>query len=181
MKKLFATMILALITATAAVTPLAANPNNASEDTAKTIKKIRKELVTLPFYSVFDNLAFKYEEGVVTLYGQVSRPTLRKDAERVVERVAGVDQVVNHIEVLPLSNFDDQIRVAVYRAIYRQPGIDRLALQAVPSIHIIVRNGNVTLEGVVPNKSDATRAFIAANSVPNVFSVTNNLRVEKSK
>ena len=181
MKKLFATMILALITATAAVTPLAANPNNASEDTAKTIKKIRKELVTLPFYSVFDNLAFKYEEGVVTLYGQVSRPTLRKDAERVVERVAGVDQVVNHIEVLPLSNFDDQIRVAVYRAIYRQPGLDRLALQAVPSIHIIVRNGNVTLEGVVPNKSDATRAFIAANSVPNVFSVTNNLRVEKSK
>jgi len=181
MKKLFATMILALITATAAVTPLAANPNNASEDTAKTIKKIRKELVTLPFYSVFDNLAFKYEEGVVTLYGQVSRPTLRKDAERVVERVAGVDQVVNHIEVLPLSSFDDQIRVAVYRAIYRQPGLDRLALQAVPSIHIIVRNGNVTLEGVVPNKSDATRAFIAANSVPNVFSVTNNLRVEKSK
>ncbi len=181
MKKLFATMILALVTATAAVMPVAANPNNTVEDTDKTLKKIRKELVTLPFYSVFDNLAFNYEDGVVTLYGQVSRPTLRKDAERVVERVAGVDQVVNRIEVLPLSNFDDQIRRAVFRAVYRQPGLDRLAFQAVPPIHIIVKNGNVTLEGVVPNKGDATRAFIAANGVPNVFSVTNNLRVEKGK
>jgi len=180
MKKLFATMVLALITATAAM-PVAANPNNTVEDTDKTLKKIRKELVTLPFYSVFDNLAFNYEEGVVTLYGQVSRPTLRKDAERVVERVAGVDQVINRIEVLPLSSFDDQIRRAVFRAVYRQPGLDRLAFQAVPPIHIIVKNGNVTLEGVVPNKGDATRAFIAANGVSNVFSVTNNLRVEKGK
>jgi hyperosmotically inducible protein len=179
MKKFFAALVLALIAATAAVMPVAANPNR--EDTAKTVRKIRKELVTLPFYGVFDNLAFKYEEGVVTLYGQVSRPTLRKDAERVVERVAGVDQVVNRIEVLPLSGFDDQIRRAVYRAIYRQPGLDRLAFQAVPPIHIIVRNGNVTLEGVVPNQGDATRAFIAANGVPNVFSVTNNLRVEKGE
>lgn len=181
MKKLFATMILALATATAAIMPVAANPNNKVEDTDKTLKKIRKELVTLPFYGVFDNLAFNYEDGVVTLYGQVSRPTLRKDAERVVERVTGVDQVINRIEVLPLSNFDNQIRRAVFRAIYRQPGLDRLAFQAVPPIHIIVKKGNVTLEGVVPNKGDATRAFIAANGVPNVFSVTNNLRVEKGK
>src|SRR5215510_11903322 len=116
MKKFFAEMILALITATAAVAPIAANPNNAADD-ANTIKKIRKELVTLPFFGVFDNLAFKYEEGVVTLYGQVSRPTLKKDAARVVERVEGVDQVINKVEVLPLSNFDDRVRVAVYRAI----------------------------------------------------------------
>ena len=86
---------------------------------------------------------------------------------------------MNNIEVLPLSNFDDRIRLNVYRAIYRQPGLDRLSLQAVPPIHIIVKNGNVTLEGVVNSKSDATRAFIAANGVPNVFSVTNNLRVER--
>ncbi len=178
MKKLFATMILALV---AMAAPVAANPNNKVEDADKTLKKIRKELVTLPFYGVFDNLAFNYEDGVVTLYGQVSRPTLRKDAERVVERVAGVDQVINRIEVLPLSSFDDRIRLAVYRAVYRQPGLDRLAFQAVPPIHIIVKNGNVTLEGVVPNKGDATRAFIAANGVPNVFSVTNNLRVEKGE
>jgi hyperosmotically inducible protein len=180
MKKCFAGMILALITSVAATSGVVANPNSAA-NSANTLRKIRKELVTLPFYGVFDNLAFKYEEGVVTLYGQVSRPTLKKDAARVVERVAGVDQVINKIEVLPLSNFDDRIRVAVYRAIYRQPGIDRLSLQAVPPIHIIVKNGNVTLEGVAPNKGDATRAFIAANGVPGVFSVKNNLRIEKNK
>jgi hyperosmotically inducible protein len=176
MKKCFAGMILALITSIitygitfgAAITPVAANPNNTAND-ANTIRKIRKELVTLPFYGVFDNLAFKYEEGVVTLYGQVSRPTLKKDAARVVERVAGVDQVINKIEVLPLSNFDDRIRTAIYRAVYRQPGLDRLSIQ------------NVTLEGVVANKGDATRAFIAANGVPGVFSVKNNLRIEKNK
>jgi hyperosmotically inducible protein len=181
MKKCFAGMVLILVVAMTAVAPIAANPNNTNEDGGKAVNKIRKELVTLPFYGVFDNLAFKYEEGVVTLYGQVSRPTLKKDAERVVERVAGVDQVINKIEVLPLSGFDDRTRIAVYRAVYRQPGLDRLAIQAVPPIHIIVKNGNVTLEGVVPNKGDATRAYIAANGVPNVFSVKNNLRVEKSK
>jgi hyperosmotically inducible periplasmic protein len=180
MKRFYAGMILALITSVAAITQVAANPNNAANN-ARTIRKIRKELVTLPFYGVFDNLAFKYEEGIVTLYGQVSRPTLKKDAARVVERVAGVDQVINRIEVLPLSNFDDRIRLAVYRAIYRQPGLDRLSFQAVPPIHIIVKNGNVTLEGVVANKGDATRAFIAANGVPGVFSVKNNLRIEKNK
>ena len=180
MKKYFAGMILALITSAAATSVVAANSNNAAND-ANTVRKIRKELVTLPFYGVFDNLAFKYEEGVVTLYGQVSRPTLKKDAASVVGRLAGVDQVINKIEVLPLSNFDDRIRSAVYRAIYRQPGLDRLSIQAVPPIHIIVKNGNVTLEGVASNKGDATRAFIAANGVPGVFSVKNNLRIEKNK
>jgi hyperosmotically inducible periplasmic protein len=180
MKKSFAGIILALITSVAVTSGVAAKPNSAATDT-NTIRKIRKQLVTLPFYGVFDNLAFRYEEGVVTLYGQVSRPTLKKDAARVVERVTGVDQVINRIEVLPLSNFDDRIRVAVYRAIYRQPGLDRLSLQAVPPIHIIVKNGNVTLEGVAPNKGDATRAFIAANGVPGVFSVKNNLRIEKKR
>jgi hyperosmotically inducible periplasmic protein len=180
MKKSFAGIILALIISGAVTSGVAANPNNAATN-ANTIRKIRKELVTLPFYGVFDNLAFRYEEGVVTLYGQVSRPTLKKAAARVVERVTGVDQVVNRIEVLPLSNFDDRIRVAVYRAIYRQPGLDRLSLQAVPPIHIIVKNGHVTLEGVAPNKGDATRAFIAANGVSGVFSVKNNLRIEKNR
>lgn len=176
MKKIFATAILGLVMA---VMPVAANPINETEGTEKTVKKIRKELVTLPFYGVFDNLAFKYEDGKVILYGQVSRPTLKSDAKRVVERVTGVEEVENKIEVLPLSNFDDQIRLATYRAIYRQPGLDRLSFQAVPPIHIIVKNGNVTLEGVVATKGDATRAFIAANGVSNVFSVTNNLRIER--
>ncbi|MGH9845642.1 MAG: BON domain-containing protein [Blastocatellia bacterium] len=179
MKKFFAGVVLALIVAVATVMPAAAN--NKAEITDKTVRKIRKELVTLPFYSVFDNLSFKMEDGTVTLFGQVSRPTLKKDAERVVERVAGVEQVINKIEVLPLSGFDDRIRLAVYRAVYRQPGLDRLSFQANPPIHIIVKNGNVTLEGVAPNKGDATRAFIAANGVSNVFSVTNNLRVESDR
>lgn len=176
MRKLIATALLTMMIAALSVT---AKPVNA-EETDKTMKKIRKELVTLPFFSVFDNLAFKYEEGVVTLYGQVARPTLKKDAERVVEKVAGVENVVNKIEVLPLSSFDDRIRLATYRAIYRQPGLDRLSLQAVPPIHFIVKNGNVTLEGVVANKGDATRAYIAANGVPGVFSVKNNLSIEKN-
>lgn len=176
MKKIFAIAILAAVIA---VMPVAAKPTGDADQPEKTAKKIRKELVTLPFYGVFDNLAFKYEDGTVTLYGQVSRPTLKSDAKRVVEHVAGVEEVVNKIEVLPLSNFDDRIRLATYRAIYRQPGLDRLSFQAVPPIHIIVKNGNVTLEGVVPTKSDSTRAYIAANGVSGVFSVTNNLRVEK--
>jgi hyperosmotically inducible periplasmic protein len=180
MKKCFAGMILSLIILGAAISPVAAKSDTPTNN-ANMVRKIRKELVTLPFYGVFDNLAFNYEGGVVTLYGQVSRPTLKKDAGRVVERVAGVDQVVNKIEVLPLSGFDDRIRLAVYRAIYRQPGIDRLSFQAVPPIHIIVKNGNVTLEGVAPNKGDATRAYIAANGVPGVFSVKNNLRIERDK
>lgn len=176
MKKIFATAILALMML---AVPSLANPADKASDYDKTIKKIRKELVTLPFYSVFDNLSFKFEDGTVTLYGQVARPSLKGDAKRVVQKVAGVEDVVNKIEVLPLSNFDDRIRLATFRAIYRQPGLDRLSLQAVPPIHIIVKNGNVTLEGVVPTKGDATRAFIAANGVFGVFSVTNNLRIDK--
>lgn len=143
-------------------------------------KKIRHELVTLPFFSVFDNLSFKVEENVVTLYGQVTRPSLKESAENVVEKVNGVEQVINRIEVLPLSPMDDRIRIATYRAIYGQVGLDRLGLMANPPIRIIVKNGHVTLEGVVNNKSDSTRAFLAANGVPNVFSVTNNLRLEKN-
>ena len=177
MKKLIASAFLLTLTLLMTM-PSLAKPGTPAE-TDKTLKQIRKELVTLPFYGVFDNLAFKFEDGVVTLYGQVARPTLRKDAERVVEKVAGVEDVVNKIEVLPLSSFDDRIRLATYRAIYRQPGLDRLALQAVPPIHIIVKNGNVTLEGVVNNKGEASRAYLAANGVSNVFSVKNNLRIEK--
>lgn len=179
MKKIFATAILALMIGMIGVSPAAAKTVDDAAQYDKTIKKIRKELVTLPFYSVFDNLSFKFEDGKVTLFGQVSRPSLKGDAKRVVAKVTGVEEVENKIEVLPLSNFDDRIRLATFRAIYRQPGLDRLSLQAVPPIHIIVKNGNVTLEGVVLSKSDATRAFIAANGVFGVFSVTNNLRVEK--
>ena len=140
-------------------------------------EKIRKELVTLPFYNVFDNLAFQVNGNEVTLYGQVTRPTLKSSAENVVKRVEGVAHVHNQIEVLPLSPFDDRLRLALFRAIYSQPGLDRYALGAVPGIHIIVNNGNVRLEGVVAREMDKNIAYLRANGVPGVFSVENNLRV----
>lgn len=179
MKKLMMNAVLLMSLTLLSALPSLAKPVSPA-DAQQTVQKIRKELVTLPFYGVFDNLAFKYEDGVVTLYGQVARPTLRKDAERVVEKVTGVEDVVNKIEVLPLSSFDDRIRLAAYRAIYSRPGLDRLAIQAVPPVHIIVKNGHVTLEGVVNSQLDATQAFHAANGIPGVFSVTNNLRVERN-
>jgi hyperosmotically inducible protein len=140
-------------------------------------RETRHELVMLPFYSVFDDLSYKVEGDTVTLYGAVTRPTLKSDAERAVKRIEGVEKVVNNIEVLPLSPNDDRIRRAVYRAIYSQPGLDMYSLRAVPTIHIIVKNGNVTLTGAVGNEGDKTRAGIAANGVSGVFSVKNEIQV----
>jgi hyperosmotically inducible protein len=142
-------------------------------------KEVRHELVLLPFYGVFDNLAFKVEGGKVTLLGQVSQPVLKTDAERAVKGIEGVESVDNRLEVLPLSPNDDRIRRAVYNAVYGTSGLDRYALQAVPPIHIIVKNGNVALEGVVATEGDKNLAGIKAKSVSGVFSVTNNLRTEK--
>jgi hyperosmotically inducible protein len=144
-------------------------------------REVRHELVMLPYYGVFDNLAFRVDGSTVTLLGQVTRPTLKSDAENVVKGIEGVERVQNEIQVLPLSSMDDRIRIATYRAIFGQPGLDRYAMQAVPPIHIIVDNGKVTLEGVVANQGDKDRAGIQANGVSGVFSVTNNLRVENQK
>jgi len=143
----------------------------------KLSKEVRHQLVMLPWYSVFDNLAYKVEGDKVTLYGQVTRPVLKSDAGAAVKSIEGVASVVNNIEVLPLSPMDDQLRRAVFRAIYGDAGLSRYAVQAVPSIHIIVKNGNVTLEGVVDNETDKNLANLRANGVPNVFSVKNNLVV----
>src|SRR5690242_17854201 len=152
-----------------------------SPGSQRLIKEVRHELVMLPNLNVFDNLAFRVDGATVTLMGQVTRPTLKSDAENVVKRIEGVEKVNNQIQVLPLSPMDDRIRIAEYRAIYGQPGLDRYAMQAVPPIHIIVNNGKVTLEGVVDNQGDKDRAGIQANTVNGVFSVTNNLRVEGGK
>jgi len=141
-------------------------------------REVRHELVMLPYYGVFDNLSYQVDGDTVTLLGQVTRPTLKSDAEKAVKGVEGVERIVNEIEVLPLSGADDQIRLAVYRSIYGYEGLNRYVLQAVPPIHIIVKNGNVTLEGVVSNDADRNMANIRANSVPNVFFVENRLRVE---
>jgi hyperosmotically inducible protein len=142
-------------------------------------REVRHELVMLPFYGVFDNLANNVNGYNIVLTGQVTRPTLKADAEAAVKRIEGVENVVNNIEVLPLSPNDDRIRLAVYRALFSDPSLDRYALQAVPPIHIIVKGGHITLEGVVANEGDRTIANIRARQVPGAFSVTNHLRIER--
>lgn len=144
---------------------------------ARLAKEVRHQLLMLPWYSVFDNLAFKVDGDTVTLFGQVTRPTLKSDAEAAVKRIEGVATVANNIEVLPLSPIDDQLRRALFRAIYGDSGLERYATRAVPPIHIIVKNGSVTLEGVVDNESDRNLAGLRANETPNVYSVQNNLKV----
>jgi hyperosmotically inducible periplasmic protein len=141
-------------------------------------REVRHELVMLPYYGVFDNLEFRVSGSTVTLMGAVTRPTLKSDAENVVKNIEGVERVDNQIQVLPLSDMDDRIRIAVYRSIYGTTGLDRYALQAVPPIHIIVNNGNVTLAGVVASPADKNMAAIRAKEVPGVFSVTDDLTVE---
>ncbi len=160
--------------------PSAQNPPLSQKGIERIIKEVHHELVMLPFYGVFDNLAYKVSpDGTVTLLGQVSRPTLKSDAENVVKRIEGVEHVDNQIKVLPVSPNDDRIRRAVYRSIYGNDVLSQYALRAVPPIHIIVENGNVTLEGVVARQMDKQVAEMQAKSVPGVFSVTNNLRVEE--
>ncbi len=141
-------------------------------------KAVRHELVMLPYYNIFDDLSFQVNGGHITLTGQVTRPTLKSSAENVVKHLEGVTGVTNNIEVLPLSPMDNRIRVATYRSIYGFSALQRYALGAVPSIHIIVKNGNVTLTGVVANEGDKNIANIRANGVSGVFSVKNELRVE---
>ena len=151
----------------------------ASQD--RVSREVRHELVMLPYYGVFDNLAYRVDGSTVTLLGQVTRPTLKSDAGNVVKGIEGVERVDNQIQVLPLSSMDDGLRIAEYRAIYGHPGLDRYAMQSVPPIHILVDNGKVTLEGIVANQGDKDQAGIRANGVSGVFSVTNNLRVENDK
>jgi hyperosmotically inducible protein len=146
---------------------------------ARLVKEVRHQLLMLPYYSIFDDLSFSVSGDTVTLTGEVTRPVLKSDAENVVKRIEGVREVINKIEVLPLSPMDDQIRLAMARAIYGDPQIGtRYGYQALPSIHIIVKNGHVRLEGVVANEFDKNLINARARSVPNVFSVENNLQVE---
>src|SRR3982751_3268403 len=146
---------------------------------ARLVKEVRHQLVMLPYYSVFDDLAFRISGDTVTLLGDVTRPVLKSDAENVVKRIEGVQKVVNQINVLPLSPMDDQIRAAMFRAIYGDPQIGtRYGQSALPSIHIIVSNGRVRLEGVVANEMDRNLINMRANTVPNVFAVDNQLKVE---
>lgn len=143
-------------------------------------KEVRHELIMLPYLGVFDNLAYRVDGTTVTLSGQVTRPTLKTDAERAVKGIEGVDKVDNQIEVLPPSSMDDQLRRRLYTAIYGFPSLQKYALGVQQPIRIIVKSGRVTLEGVVDNEADKNTAGIRANGVPGIFSVTNNLQVVKS-
>ena len=170
-----------LLAALALISAVAAQDKPSSKGEDRIAREVRHELVMLPYYSVFDNLAYKIDGYTVTLEGQVTQPTTKSDAEKSVKKIEGVENVVNNIEVLPLSPMDDQIRRSTYRAVYGEGGLSRYSESAVPSIHIIVKNGNVTLEGVVDNESDKNLANIRASAVPNVFSVKNNLVVSSGK
>lgn len=171
-------MVLAGVLSVAPVALNAAAPA-ASRVSSHLEKQVWHELVTLPFYDVFDNLAFRVDGDKVTLLGQVTRPTLKTSAELVVKRIEGVSAVENRIEVLPVSTFDNRIRLGVLRAVYGQGALFRYNLPPHAPIRIIVKNGDVTLEGVVASEMDRNIAKLAANGVFGVFSVTNNLRVVK--
>jgi len=143
------------------------------------VKEVRHELVMLPYYGVFDNLAYRVDGSKVTLFGQVRDPKLKIDAEKAVKSIEGVSTVDNQIEVMALSPNDDNIRMAAYRAVYSQSALQRYQMGAVPPIHLLVSNGDVTLEGVVATEGDKNIAGIAANGVSGVHKVVNNLRVER--
>jgi hyperosmotically inducible protein len=154
-------------------------PSPRSEE--RITREVRHELLMLPYFGVFDNIAFKVDGSTVTLLGQVTRPVLKSDAENAVKHIEGVDKVINQIEVLPPSSMDDQLRIRLYRAIYGDPALEKYALGVQKPIRIIVKNGHVTLEGVVDNEADKNLAGLRANGVPGIFSVTNNLQVVPSK
>jgi len=185
MRKLLGLATIVLLTTALALADSKNQHNDAftagPQDESQLARKVRHELVTLPYYSIFTDLAFKVDGSVVTLEGACPPEPpydIKKDAENVVKRIPGVTQVVNNIKELPLSDMDWQIRRATAKAIYGDAQIGtRYGYQALPSIHIIVDNGHVTLEGVVDNQMDDTIIRMRANGVPNVFSVTDNLVV----
>jgi hyperosmotically inducible protein len=140
-------------------------------------REVRHELLMLPYFTVFDNITYQVNGYNVVLSGQVVQPTLKDDAARVVKRIEGVESVENHIEVLPPSPIDDGIRLKMFRAIYGFPALEKYSLGINKPIRIIVKGGHVTLEGVVDSEADKNLVAIRANSVPGVFSVTNDLQV----
>lgn len=158
--------------------PLVASQSQADPDAARVAERVRKEIVTLPFYSVFDFVTISVDGDRVTLDGNVYRRSMVRSVERVAANVEGVSEVVNNVEAARVSNFDDRIRLQTLRAIYSHQALNRYGIQSVPPIHILVDNGNVTLEGVVNRKMEKDIAGILANGIFGVFSVTNNLRVD---
>jgi hyperosmotically inducible protein len=180
MKSRLAVLVIALLSI--AVLGFAQDRDQVSSKAQERItREVRHELLMLPYFGVFDNIAYKVDGYAVTLLGQVVRPSLKSDAGNVVKHIEGVEKVDNQIEVLPPSPMDDGLRRRLYRAIYGYPSMEKYALGVQKQIRIIVRNGNVTLEGVVDSDGDKNIAGLRANSVPGIFSVNNNLQVVSSK
>ena len=170
LKKFFPVLIL-LVVMSPALVHAQVNP--------RLVREIRHELVTLPYYGVFDWLQFELQGDTVILRGQVVRPSTKSDAGSRVKEIEGIARVDNQIEVLSVSPQDDRLRLALYRTIYGQNSpLFRYATQAVPSIHIIVNRGHATLKGVVANKGDAQIAYMRARGVSGLFSVKSELTIE---
>jgi hyperosmotically inducible periplasmic protein len=163
----------------AASAPHISDAGQRSQD--RIVGQVRHELVMIPQLSIFDNLAYRVDGNTVTLLGQVRNPIIKDEAQAAVKHIEGVEQVNNQIEVLPVSINDDRIRRQVARAVFNDPRLFEYAIQSVPPLHIIVKNGNVRLEGVVRDQADKDVAGIRANGVPGVFSVENNLQVENPR
>lgn len=171
--RILAVVLLALVSVPFALGQ--AEPSSPAQ--ARIAKEVRHELLMLPYFGVFDNIEFQVNGDTVTLLGAVTRPVLKSDAENVVKKIEGVSHVDNKIDVLPPSSMDDQLRRSLFHAIYGEPSLEKYALGVQKPIRIIVKNGHITLEGVVDNEADKNMAGIRANSVPGSFGVTNNLHV----
>jgi hyperosmotically inducible protein len=176
-KLIFAVTLLAL--ATLGVAQDRDQPSAKAQE--RITREVRHELLMLPYFGVFDYIAYKVDGPTVTLLGAVVRPTTKSDAENAVKHIEGVEKVDNQIETLPPSPMDDGLRIRLYHEIYGYPALEKYALGVQKPIRIIVKMGRVTLEGVVDNETDKNLAGVRANSVPGIFSVTNNLQAVPSK
>ncbi len=161
--------------------PVNAQSFSASGSTRAIEDQVRKQILKLPRYEVFDSIGYKVDGDTVTLFGKVRNATNRKGAERSVERIPGVNRVVNNIEVLPVGGFDESIRVRLYRTLASSGGLSRYLWPVNPSVRLIVDRGHVSLEGFVANRGDYNTMNILANGVSGVFSVTNNLVIDKER
>ena len=181
MKFLRNLLVLSFIFLSFSVSGVDAQSNRIDASQSTLERKVFKELIKLPYYGVFDHIAFQVDGNNVTLFGKVANARNKKDAERWVEDIKGVGSVVNRIEILPLSGFDNSIRYQTLRTIANSGGLYRYFWEPNPSVRIIVKNGHVTLEGYVANRGDYNLMNILANGVSGVFSVQNNLIVGKDR
>ncbi|MGA7473555.1 MAG: BON domain-containing protein [Candidatus Sulfotelmatobacter sp.] len=180
MKRTLVVVVVTLLTlATLGFAQDRAQPSARSEE--RITREVRHELLMLPYFGVFDYIAFRVDGSTVTLLGQVARPSLKSDAENAIKHIEGVEKVDNQIEMLPPSPMDDGLRIRLFHEIYGYPPLEKYALGVQKPIRIIVKSGRVTLEGVVDNDADKNFAGVRANGVPGIFSVTNNLQVVPSK